>query len=81
MNTFSSKFSKFSDLKFGFTGSLTKLKRSEAKKIVENNGGTVSSSITNKTNYLVAGENAGSKVEKAKNKSIKVITENEFLKI
>ena len=67
---------------FLFTGSLPTLKRSEAEGLVEENGGKLLGSVSSKLNYLVVGEDAGSKLEKAKKIStIKVISEEEFLKI
>ncbi|MFN2457026.1 MAG: NAD-dependent DNA ligase LigA [Chitinophagaceae bacterium] len=70
------------DLSFLFTGTLSRLKRSEAEDLVEQNGGKLVSAVSSKLNYLVVGEDAGSKLEKAKKiSSIKVITEEEFLKI
>ena len=71
----------FKDKKFVFTGSLKKLKRSEAKEIVQSIGSIFSSSISQKTDFLVAGPGAGSKLEKAKNLNIKIISELEFLKM
>ncbi len=67
---------------FLFTGSLAKLKRSEAEELVENNGGAILSGVSSKLNYLVVGEDAGSKLEKAKKlATVKIITEEEFLKM
>ncbi len=67
---------------FLFTGTLTKLKRNDAEAIVESLGGKIVSGVSSKLNYLVVGEDAGSKLEKAKKiNTIKVITEDEFLKI
>ena len=67
---------------FLFTGSLPTLKRSEAEGLVEKNGGKLLGSVSGKLNYLVAGEDAGSKLDKAKKIStIKVISEEEFLKL
>ncbi len=67
---------------FLFTGTLSKLKRTEAEEIVENNGGKIASSISSKLNFLVVGADARSKLEKAKKiNSIKIITEEEFLKL
>ena len=67
---------------FLFTGSLPTLKRSEAEELVEKNGGRLLGSVSSKLNYLVVGEDAGSKLDKAKKiSSIKVISEEEFLKI
>ena len=70
---------RFDNLSFVFTGTLKKLKRDDAKKIVESYGGRVSSSVSKKISYLVAGESAGSKLDKARDLGIKVVTELEFL--
>jgi DNA ligase (NAD+) len=65
-----------------FTGSLPTLKRSEAEELVEINGGKLLGSVSSKLNYLVAGEDAGSKLEKAKKiASVRVIAEAEFLRL
>ncbi|MES1224438.1 MAG: NAD-dependent DNA ligase LigA, partial [Bacteroidota bacterium] len=65
---------------FLFTGTLSQLKRSEAEEMVEKNGGKLLSGVSSKLNYLVVGEDAGSKLEKAKKiATIKVLTEAEFL--
>ena len=67
---------------FLFTGTLNKLKRSEAEAMVEENGGKIVSGVSSKLNYLVVGDDAGSKLEKAKKiTTINVITEEEFLKM
>ena len=67
---------------FLFTGSLPTLKRSEAEELVETNGGKLLGSVSSKLNYLVVGEDAGSKLDKAKKVgSIKIISEEEFLKM
>lgn len=67
---------------FLFTGTLPTLKRSDAEAMVEKNGGQILSGVSNKLNYLVVGEDAGSKLEKAKKiNSVKIISEEEFLKI
>jgi len=67
---------------FLFTGTLAKLKRSEAEGIVEQQGGTIVSGVSSKLHYLVVGEDAGSKLEKAKKiTSIKILTEEEFLQL
>ncbi len=64
---------------FLFTGTLTKLKRSDAENIVEQQGGTIASSVSSKLSVLVVGEDAGSKLEKAKKiNTIKIINEDEF---
>jgi len=67
---------------FLFTGTLPTLKRSEAEALVESNGGKLMGSVSSKLNYLVTGEDAGSKLEKAKKiTSVKIISEAEFLKL
>jgi DNA ligase (NAD+) len=67
---------------FLFTGTLPTLKRSEAESMVEANGGQILGGVSSKLNYLVVGEDAGSKLEKAKKiNSIKIISEEEFLKM
>jgi len=69
-------------LTFLFTGTLPTLKRSDAEAMVEENGGQIISGVSTKLNYLVVGEDAGSKLEKAKKiNSVKIISEAEFLKI
>ena len=73
---------KLSGKTFLFTGTLPTLKRNDAEKMAEENGGKLLSSVSKNLNYLVAGESAGSKLEKAnKIKSIEIITENEFFKL
>jgi len=72
----------FSSQNFLFTGTLTRLKRSEAEEMVEANGGKIVSGVSSKLNYLVVGEDAGSKLEKAKKiTTIKIINEEDFLKM
>lgn len=67
-------------LNFLFTGTLTQLKRAEAEAMAEAKGGHILSGVSSKLNYLVVGEDAGSKLEKAKKiASIKIITEAEFI--
>jgi DNA ligase (NAD+) len=67
---------------FLFTGTLPTLKRSDAEEMVEQNGGQLVSGVSSKLNYLVVGEDAGSKLEKAKKiTSVKIISEGEFLKL
>ncbi len=69
-------------LSFLFTGTLPTLKRSEAEAMVEENGGQILGGVSAKLNYLVLGEDAGSKLEKAKKiNTVKIISEEEFLKI
>lgn len=64
---------------FVLTGTLPTLTRAEASKLIEKNGGKVSSSVSKKTAYVVAGEEAGSKLTKAQTLGIPVITEAELL--
>ncbi|HVU97397.1 MAG TPA: NAD-dependent DNA ligase LigA [Puia sp.] len=67
---------------FLFTGTLNRLKRSDAEASVEANGGKILSGVSSKLNYLVVGEDAGSKLEKAKKiSSIHILTEDEFIKM
>ena len=67
---------------FLFTGTLARLKRNEAEAMVEKNGGKIIGGVSSKLSYLVVGEDAGSKLEKAKKiPGIKVISEEEFLKM
>lgn len=69
-------------LSFLFTGTLPTLKRSDAEGMVEENGGHILTGVSTKLNYLVVGEDAGSKLEKAKKiNSVKIISEDEFLKL
>ncbi|MBD5636867.1 MAG: NAD-dependent DNA ligase LigA [Clostridia bacterium] len=63
------------------TGSLSSMSRSEAQKKIEEEGGVAGSSVTGKTTLVVAGESAGSKLDKAKKAGIPVIGEEEFLKL
>ncbi len=66
---------------FVFTGELSTLKRTEAEQLAKEYGGYASSSVSKKTSYVVAGENAGTKLRKANELGIPVITEEEFLKM
>jgi DNA ligase (NAD+) len=72
---------KFTGMNFVFTGSLTQFSRDEAKRIVENEGGHATGSVSRKTNYVVAGSDAGSKLGKARELGIPVISETEFLQM
>lgn len=63
---------------FVLTGSLEKYTRDEASKIIESFGGKTSSSVSKKTSYVLAGEEAGSKLVKAQELGVEVITEDEF---
>jgi DNA ligase (NAD+) len=69
-----------SGLNFLFTGTLTQLKRSDAEAMVEARGGHIVNGVSSKLNYLVVGEDAGSKLEKAKKiATIKIISEAEYI--
>ena len=63
---------------FVLTGTLDSLTRDEAKELIESAGGKVSSSISKKTDFLLSGEKAGSKLKKAKELGVKIINENEL---
>ncbi len=63
------------------TGKLSSLTREEATKLIEEKGGSVSSSVSKNTNYLLVGIDAGSKLEKAKQLKVPIITEEEFLRM
>ena len=69
---------RFNGLAFVLTGSLADFTRQQASDIIESLGGKVSSSVSKKTNYLLAGEDAGSKLVKAQNLGVTVISEDEF---
>ena len=56
-------------------------KHEELKSIIENNGGKASGSVSKKTNYLLAGENCGSKLDKANELGVKIINENELFNL
>lgn len=71
--------SRFEGLTFVLTGTLSTLKRDEAKKLIESFGGKVSGSVSKKTDYVVAGEAAGSKLEKANKLGISVLSEEELI--
>ena len=64
---------------FVITGTLEQMKRHEVKEMIESAGGKISSSVGNKTDYLVAGENAGSKLTKAKNLGVRILSEKEII--
>lgn len=72
------KDNRFTGLTFVLTGTLPTLSRKEASDIIESFGGKTSSSVSKKTSYVLAGEEAGSKLDKANALGIKVIDENEF---
>ena len=68
-------------LTFVITGTLPSMGRSEMEELIKRHGGKVSSSVSKKTSYLVAGENAGSKLTKANDLGVKVISEAELLEM
>lgn len=70
---------KLKGLTIVLTGTLSQLTRNEAKKLIEQNGGKASGSVSKKTSYVVAGEAAGSKLAKAQSLGVPVLTEQEFL--
>ena len=69
---------KLNGLKFVVTGTLVKYKRGDIEKLIVKNGGEAASSVSKKTDYVIAGENAGSKLEKARGLGVKIITEDDF---
>ena len=72
--------SEISDKVFVLTGTLPTLKREEAKQIIEQYGGKVTSTVSKKTDYLLAGNDAGSKLEKAQALGIVILSENDLIK-
>ena len=80
-NTKSSANLKLMGQSFVITGTLSEMSRDEAKDKIRALGGDVSDSVSSKTSYLVAGENAGSKLEKAQKLNVKVLNEKDFLSL
>lgn len=72
---------RFDGFTFVLTGTLPNMKRDEAARLIEENGGKVSSSVSKKTQYVVAGDEAGSKLEKAIALGVPVLTEAQFLEL
>ena len=75
------KDARFEGKTFVLTGTLPTLKRAEASAMIESFGGKTSSSVSKKTSYVLAGEEAGSKLDKANALGIPVITEEEFMEM
>lgn len=69
---------RFENKTFVLTGTLSKYTREEAGNIIERFGGKTSGSVSKKTSYVLAGEDAGSKLTKAQNLGVEVITEEQF---
>ncbi len=61
------------------TGTLPSLTREQAKEMIEQAGGKVAAAVSKKTSYVLAGEDAGTKLDKARTLGIRIITEEEFL--
>lgn len=72
---------KWKGVTFVLTGTLSTMSRDDAKKKILGNGGKVSSSVSAKTSYVVAGESAGSKYTEAQKLGVKILSESEFLKM
>jgi len=70
---------KLAGLTFVITGALEKFSRDQAKAAIEEAGGKVTGSVSKKTDYLVCGEEAGSKLDNAKKLGVKILDEKEFL--
>ena len=69
------------DMSFVVTGTLRHFGRREITELIEQHGGRVTSSVSKKTDFLVAGENAGSKLQKAEQLGVRILTEEEFLQL
>ena len=72
---------KLAGLTFVLTGTLPTLRREQAKELIESNGGKCAGSVSKKTSYVVAGEEAGSKLTKAQELGVKILTEAELLEM
>ena len=75
------KSSKLKDLTFVFTGTLDTLSRERAEEMVRENDGDVLSSVSKETDYVVAGDDPGSKYDRAQKLGVKIISEKEFIKL
>ncbi len=74
-------FQKLAGLTFVVTGTLEKFTREEVKSKIEDLGGRVASSVSKKTDYVIVGENPGSKLDKARELGVKIINENDFINL
>jgi len=72
---------RFAGLNFVLTGSLERFSRGQAKEVIQELGGNVTAQVSKKTDYLVAGQNPGSKHDRAKILGVKIVSEKEFLKL
>ena len=63
---------------FVFTGNLSNISRRDAIDLIEKYGGTANSSVSRKTDYIVAGEKAGNKLKKAKDLDVEILLEDDF---
>ncbi len=75
------KSDKLAGKTFVLTGTLQNMTRDEASEIIKSHGGKTSSSVSKKTSYVLAGENAGSKLDKAQDLGVIILTENDFLEM
>ena len=73
--------SRFAGYTFVLTGTLPTYSRDQAKEIIESMGGKCSSSVSKKTSYVLAGEDAGSKLTKAQQLGVSIIDEKQFNKL
>lgn len=80
-NTAQNRTDEFAGLTFVLTGTLAGMTRDEAGEKIKARGGKTSSSVSKKTSYVVAGENAGSKLDKAQDLGVIILNEDEFLKL
>jgi len=79
--TYTTEVKRFDGKTFVFTGTLSSMTRDEAKNFVEKLGGKASSSVSKKTDYVVVGENPGSKADKARNLGVTILSEEKFKKL
>jgi DNA ligase (NAD+) len=71
----------FEGMRLVFTGEMRSMTRSEAEELARRLGGTCTSSVSGRTSLVVAGENPGSKIEKARSLGVRILDEQEFLKM